>query len=70
MAEKTKYPKRVAGPPIRFVAVKYDNRFGRDPDLAVQLSKMFGIEIVADSLIVEILAPIHVDGAMDMAGVV
>ena len=70
MAEQAKCPKRVAGPPVRFVAVKNAGRFRRDAVAAAQLGEFVRLNVIANNGILQIGPPIDVNGAGNVPGVV
>jgi hypothetical protein len=70
VAEQLKDPESIGGPPVVLVAVEDDRGLRRDAMTAHQLSKLGRADIVAHQRVVEIIVPVDVDRAGDMAGLV
>ena len=70
VSEQTERPERVAGPPVRFVAVENTGRFGRDPVATAKFGEFFRRDVIANHRILQIGPPIDVDRAGNVTGVV
>ena len=70
VSEQPEGPERVAGPPVRFVAVENTGRFGRNAVATAKFGEFVRRDVVADHRILQIRPPIDVDRAGNVAGVI
>src|SRR4029077_1670670 len=70
MTEKPEDPERVGRPPIRLVTIEDDRRVGRNAVPRGKLGKRVGSDVIPLHGIVQVRAPIDMNGIRDMAGVV
>ena len=70
MAEQLEDPERVAGPPVRLVAVKDQRRVAADPASRAQVVELFDGQVVARHLVLQVVVPADLDRARDVAHVV
>ncbi len=68
VAEEVEDPEGVAGPPVGFVAVEDAGGVGGDAEAGAEAGELFGLEVVADGLVVEVGTPVDVDGTRDVTG--
>jgi hypothetical protein len=64
--EQLERPERVAGPPVRLVAVEDDRGVLGDPGLRADGGELLGVDVVADELILEVALPVDLDRTRDV----
>ena len=70
VAEELEGPEGVAGPPVVLVAVEHDRRVVGDAALGAEAGELVAADVVADGGVLEVVHPVDVDGAGDVAGAV
>ena len=70
MSEQPKCPERVAGPPIRFVAVKDAGGVWRDSATPAQFGEFIRLNVVTNDRVLEVGALVYVYGAGNVPCVV
>ena len=70
VAEQPENPQRVAGPPVRFVAVENAGRVGTDPVLRADGGELGRGDVIAHGLILQVGSPVDMHRAGDVPRVV
>jgi hypothetical protein len=64
------HPEGIGSPPVVLVAIEDDGGIGIDAFRAEEPLKLFAVDVVANELVVQVVGPIDLDCAGDVAGVV